>query len=65
MANHGIALVTGAARRIGRVIALSLARHGWDVAVHYRFSESEAMATAEDIRKLGRRSVALHCDLTD
>lgn len=60
-----IALVTGAARRIGRVIALFLARQGWDVAVHYRFSEAEAQVTADDIRKLGRRAVALHCDLTD
>ena len=55
-----IAIVTGAARRIGRVIALTLAKHGWDVAVHYRFSETEAIETAEDIRKMGRRSVALH-----
>ena len=60
-----IAIVTGAARRIGRVIALTLAQHGWDVAVHYRFSETEAIETAKDIRKMGRRSVALHCDLTD
>ena len=38
-----IAIVTGAARRIGRVIALTLAKHGWDVAVHYRFSKIEAI----------------------
>ena len=60
-----IAVVTGAARRIGRVIALFLAKHGWDVAVHYRFSEQDAMQTVQDICKLGRRSVALRCDLTD
>ena len=60
-----IAVVTGAARRIGRVIALFLAEHGWDVAVHYRFSEQDAMQTVQDIRKLGRRAVALRCDLTD
>ena len=60
-----IAVVTGAARRIGRVIALFLAEHGWDVAVHYRFSEQDAMRTVQYIRNLGRRSVALRCDLTD
>jgi len=60
-----VALVTGAARRIGRVIALALAERGWDVAVHYRFSEADAHATVRDIEALGRRAVALHCDLAD
>ncbi|MGD7413186.1 SDR family oxidoreductase, partial [Ralstonia pseudosolanacearum] len=39
-----IALVTGAARRVGRVIALALARQGWDVAVHCHRSRAEADA---------------------
>ena len=62
---HKVALVTGAARRIGRAIALGLARDGWDIAVHFRDSESEALATMADIVALGRRAVALHCDLAD
>lgn len=41
-------LVTGAARRLGRSIALDLAAAGWQVAVHYRGSESEARQTATD-----------------
>ncbi len=65
MTYHKIALVTGSARRIGRSIALSLAQHGWDIAVHYRFSKNEALATAKDIRQIGRRSILLHCDLTN
>ena len=60
-----VALVTGAARRIGRAIALGLARDGWDIAVHYRDSEVEASATVAEIESLGRRAVALHCDLAD
>ncbi|MET0981085.1 MAG: SDR family oxidoreductase [Telluria sp.] len=60
-----IALVTGAGRRIGRAIALGLAGAGWDVAVHYRHSEREALETVEAIRSLGRRAVALGCDLAD
>ncbi|WP_373994560.1 SDR family oxidoreductase [Duganella sp. Leaf126] len=60
-----IALVTGAARRLGRAIALGLARAGWDVAVHYRGSQAEALATAADITALGRRAVTLRCDLAD
>ena len=59
------ALVTGAGRRIGRAIALGLAQAGWDVAVHYRASESDARATADDIEALGRRAIVLQCDLSD
>ena len=59
------ALVTGAARRIGREIALYLARRGFDVAVHYASSEMEAEQTVADIRALGHRAVALKADLLD
>ncbi len=57
------ALVTGAARRIGRAIALDLARHGWAVAVHYRDSEREAHALVEEIVDGGGRATALQADL--
>ncbi len=60
-----VALVTGAARRIGRAIALALARDGWDIAVHFRDSESEALAVVAEIEALGRRAAALQCDLAD
>ncbi len=60
-----IALVTGAAKRIGRAISLALARDGWDVVVHFRHSAVEAEATVRDIGALGRRAVALGCDLSD
>lgn len=59
------ALVTGAARRIGRTIALALAQRGWDVAIHYRTSADDARATVAYIEALGRRAVALQCDLAD
>jgi NAD(P)-dependent dehydrogenase (short-subunit alcohol dehydrogenase family) len=57
-------LVTGAAKRLGRVIALEFARQGWDIAVHYGQSESDAQATAAEIRKLGCKAVAFKADLT-
>jgi NAD(P)-dependent dehydrogenase (short-subunit alcohol dehydrogenase family) len=60
-----IALVTGAARRVGRVIALALARHGWDVAVHCHRSRAEADAVAAEITAMGRRAAVLQADLSD
>lgn len=57
------ALVTGAARRIGRAIAVDLARSGWAVAVHYNRSASEAEAVVEEIRRVDGRAVALRADL--
>ena len=57
------ALVTGGARRIGREIALALARAGADVAITYRKSQAEAKETADAIAALGRRGTALECDV--
>lgn len=59
----GVALVTGAARRIGREIALALARDGWDIAVHYATSRDEALQVVAEIETLGRRAVAVNRDL--
>lgn len=56
-------LVTGAARRLGREIALEFARQGWDVAIHYGQSEAEAQATVADIQKIGRRAKAFKANL--
>jgi NAD(P)-dependent dehydrogenase (short-subunit alcohol dehydrogenase family) len=60
-----VALVTGAGRRIGRAIALGMAQAGWDVAVHYRHSLAEAQQVVAEITAMGRRAVALPCDLAD
>lgn len=57
------ALVTGAAKRIGRSIALALAAEGWDVAIHYRESRDQAAAVAEEVRRLGRRAMIVRADL--
>jgi NAD(P)-dependent dehydrogenase (short-subunit alcohol dehydrogenase family) len=58
-------LVTGAARRIGRAIALELAAAGWDVAVHYGGAAAEAETLVTEITGLGRRAVAVQADLAD
>jgi NAD(P)-dependent dehydrogenase (short-subunit alcohol dehydrogenase family) len=59
------ALVTGAARRLGRASALALARAGADVAITYLKSRREAQATVVDLSAMGVRSFAFHCDITD
>jgi len=65
MASRAVVLVTGAARRVGRVIALDLAAHGFDVAVHYRQSRAQALATVADAQALGARAEAFSADLSD
>jgi NAD(P)-dependent dehydrogenase (short-subunit alcohol dehydrogenase family) len=56
-------LVTGAAKRLGREIALQFARQGWDVAVHYGRSGQEAAKTVEEIQGLGVKAQAFQADL--
>lgn len=60
-----IALVTGAGRRIGRAIAVDLARAGWHVAVHHNRSADAAAATVDEILGLGGVAVAFRADLVD
>mgnify|MGYP000477662324 FL=1 len=60
---QGRALVTGAGKRLGRAMALHLARRGLDVAVHYASSEADAQATVDEIHAMGRRACALRADL--
>lgn len=59
------ALVTGAAKRVGRAIASDLARRGWGVAVHYRTSEVEAHEVVAAIRADGGSAVAIRADLAE
>lgn len=60
-----VALVTGAARRIGRVIAEGLAQDGWAVAVHFNGSVEEAEETVRIIEKSGGTAAAFQADLAD
>ena len=61
----GVVLVTGAARRLGRAIALDLAAAGYDVAVHFNSSRDDAEITASEVVKLGRKATLVEADLAD
>jgi len=60
-----VALVTGAARDVGREIALSLAAEGAAVAVNYRGSKDQAEAVVAEIERNGGRAIAYHADVSD
>ncbi|MEQ9143661.1 MAG: SDR family oxidoreductase [Parvibaculaceae bacterium] len=61
----GTVLITGAAKRIGRALALDMAAQGWNVAIHYNRSGAEAEALAGEIEGTHHRAIALQADLAD
>jgi len=58
-------LITGAARRIGRIFALACARAGADVAIHHGHSDAEAGMLRDEIKGLGRQAWIFKADLSD
>lgn len=59
------ALITGGARRIGKELAVHLAARGYDIAIHYFNSDTDAKQTAKEIEQYGRKSVILKADLNE
>jgi NAD(P)-dependent dehydrogenase (short-subunit alcohol dehydrogenase family) len=57
-------LVTGAAKRLGRAIALDLGAHGWAVAVHYNSSQADAEETVAALHEKGVHAAAINADLS-
>ena len=60
-----LALVTGAAHRLGKVFALTLARQGLDIVLHYNHSEGAALETKAEIESVGRHVTLAQADLTN
>jgi NAD(P)-dependent dehydrogenase (short-subunit alcohol dehydrogenase family) len=60
-----LALVTGAAHRLGKIFALTLARNGFDILLHYHSAEAEARQTQAEIESVGSRVIRVRADLTD
>jgi NAD(P)-dependent dehydrogenase (short-subunit alcohol dehydrogenase family) len=65
MAARPVVLITGAARRLGRAIALDLSAHGFDVALHAREESAEVEATLADLRAAGAQAHGFAADLAD
>jgi NAD(P)-dependent dehydrogenase (short-subunit alcohol dehydrogenase family) len=65
MKDRKLVLVTGAARRLGRAIALDLATHGWNIAVHFHRSRADAEQTVAAVRAAGARGDSCGADLAD
>ena len=59
----GVALVTGAGKRLGRAMALYLGARGYDVAVHYAASRPEAQEVVSELKAMGRHAMAIQADL--
>jgi NAD(P)-dependent dehydrogenase (short-subunit alcohol dehydrogenase family) len=60
-----VALITGGAHRVGRLIALALAREGADIVLHYGGSADAALATGREIEALGRRVLITQADMSN
>lgn len=65
MTEQPLALVTGAAQRLGKAFVLALARKGYAILLHYRYSEAQADTTATEIRRLDVPVFLSQADLTD
>jgi NAD(P)-dependent dehydrogenase (short-subunit alcohol dehydrogenase family) len=63
--DNKLVLITGAALRVGRHLALSVARAGGDVVIHYGCSRAQAESLADEIMRLGRKADLLQADLGD
>jgi pteridine reductase len=65
MSPSPLAIVTGSAQRLGRIFALTLARNGYDLILHYHRSAQQAQRTQAEIEALGVRATLVSADLTD
>lgn len=58
-------LITGGARRLGKVIALALAKEGYDIIIHYNKSKNKALLLKEEIQSLGQKAFLIQADLSN
>jgi pteridine reductase len=63
--NHGTVLITGSARRLGRLFALACARMGANIIIHHAHSDAEADSLREEIIRMGRQAWIFQADLGD
>jgi NAD(P)-dependent dehydrogenase (short-subunit alcohol dehydrogenase family) len=63
--NNKLVLITGAARRVGRELALAVAQAGGDVVIHFGHSQTEAQSLSNEVQDLGRKAYLLQADLDE
>ncbi len=61
---NGTVLITGAAKRVGKSVAIELAKHGYDIAIHFNRSKTHAEELRQTIREFGVHCEIFPCDLT-
>jgi 3-oxoacyl-[acyl-carrier protein] reductase len=64
MSEQKVAVVTGSGRRLGRQMALALARQGFDLVINYKRSDAQAEETSEEASALGRESIMVRADIS-
>ncbi|MBX7150298.1 SDR family oxidoreductase [bacterium] len=62
--NYPVALVTGSGRRLGRKIAVALAKNGFDIVINYNSADSGAKKAVDEIHSLGRKCICIKADVS-
>lgn len=63
LAEHRVAVITGGSRGIGRAVALTLARQGWNICISYMSNAAAAEETLASVRQAGRQALAVQADV--
>ena len=63
--DNKVALITGAGRGIGRTIAITLAKAGYNIIINYNSSEDRAIEVLKEVKALGVKAITVKCDISN